>query len=142
MRLSEDEIRKLTLEAISQLGDKATPDSVKSVVEKSVAKLGALPTDTQKEIKDSGRIILTSFGINSPGIIAAITKTISEAKCDIRDMSQKIMDEFYTLIMVIDISTSPKDMREIQTELTNIGEELHVKIYVQHEDVFRQMHRI
>lgn len=142
MKLSEEDIRKLTLEAIKELGDSATPDLVKSVVEKSIEKISNQnPPEKNYEIS-SGRIILTSFGLNSPGIIARITTKLSEFKCDIRDLSQKIMDEFYTMIMVIDITNSPNDLKEIQESMKKIADELKVKIYIQHEDVFRFMHRI
>ncbi|MBN1301575.1 MAG: ACT domain-containing protein [Melioribacteraceae bacterium] len=142
MRISEDEIRKLTLEAIEELGGKATPDMVKMVVQKSVSKLGELPDEISSPNLTTGRIILTSFGINHPGIIAKITQTLSEAEIDIKDLSQKILDKFYTMIMIIDISNSPKNLKDIQEDMAKCAEELKIKIYLQHEDVFRYMHRI
>ena len=142
MKISEDEIRRITLEAVKELGDKATPDIVKSVVEKSIENFSKINKENIGTEITSGRIILTSFGLNSSGIIAQITKTLSDFKCDIRDLSQKIMDEFYTMIMVIDITNSPNDLKEIQEEMKKVAEELKVKIYIQHEDVFRFMHRI
>ena len=142
MKISEDEIRRITLEAVKELGDKATPDIVKSVVEKSIENFSKINKENIGTEITSGRIILTSFGLNSSGIIAQITKTLSDFKCDIRDLSQKIMDEFYTMIMVIDITNSPNDLKEIQEAMKKVAEELKVKIYIQHEDVFRFMHRI
>lgn len=142
MRISEEEIRKLTLRAIEELGNKATPDLVKEVVQKSVTKLGSIPDGYSEKDISTGRIILTSFGFNQPGIIAKITKTLSDAKIDIKDLSQKIMDEFYTMIMIIDISNSPKDLKELQNDMAKCAEELKIKIYLQHEDLFRYMHRI
>ena len=142
MKITEDEIRRITLEAVKELGDKATPDIVKSVVEKSIENFSKINKENIGTEITSGRIILTSFGLNSSGIIALITKTLSDFKCDIRDLSQKIMDEFYTMIMVIDITNSPNDLKEIQDAMKKVAEELKVKIYIQHEDVFRFMHRI
>lgn len=142
MKISEEEIRKITLEAIKELGDKANPETIKNIVEKSVEKFSTLQPENSEKVITSGRIILTSFGLNSPGIIAQITKILSEFKCDIRDLSQKIMDEFYTMIMVIDITNSPNDLRDIQEAMKKVAEDLKVKIYIQHEDVFRYMHRI
>jgi len=142
LKISEDEIRRITLEAVKELGDKATPDIVKSVVEKSIENFSKINKENIGTEITSGRIILTSFGLNSSGIIALITKTLSDFKCDIRDLSQKIMDEFYTMIMVIDITNSPNDLKEIQEAMKKVAEELKVKIYIQHEDVFRFMHRI
>jgi ACT domain-containing protein len=52
------------------------------------------------------------------------------------------MQEFYTMIMMIDISNSSKELKELQEELSAAADKLNVKIYLQHEDVFRFMHRI
>ena len=142
MSISEEEIRRLTLEAINELGEKATPDLVKQVVEKSVKSLGdQFPTRIESSI-ESGRVILTSYGLNKPGVIAAITRGIGEANCDIQDLSQKLMGEFFTMIMIIDISSSPKELKEIQEELNKIAGELNIKVNLQHEDIFRSMHRM
>jgi ACT domain-containing protein len=140
--LTEDTLRKLTLDAIKELGDQAATDQIKKVVEESIRKLDLVPDEVKKSDINSGRVILTSFGVNHPGIIYNITKLLSESECDIRDLSQKILDEFYTMIMFIDISNSPKELKEIQEEMNKVADSLKVKIYLQHEDVFRYMHRI
>ncbi len=143
MNLTEEEIRNIALKAINELGNKANADTVKAVVEKAVSTIDEnvkLPSGNLK--KTSGRVILTSFGMNHPGIVAKVTTALSNAKCDIRDMSQKIMDEFYTMIIIIDISNSPLELSEIQNELTKVADELKIKIYLQHEDLFRHMHRV
>jgi len=142
VKLSEDEIRTITYETIKELGNQATPEVVKEIIRKK------LETITHGELKfnendiTSGRVILTSFGLNKPGIVAAVTKALGESNCDIQDLTQKIMGDFFTMIIMIDISTSPKDLKEIQTEMSKVAEELKIKIYLQHEDVFRYMHRI
>lgn len=141
MKLTEDEIRKITLSAIEELGDKATPDNVKSIVKKAVESFDVSPGDIKMN-ESSGRAILTSFGINKPGIVSAITKAISQCQCDIYDLSQKIMGDFFTMIMVVDLTNSPSDLKTVQEELAKVAEELKIKIYLQHEDVFRYMHRI
>ncbi len=141
MKLTEDEIRKITLSAIEELGDKATPDNVKTIVKKAVESFDSSPSDIKMN-ESSGRAILTSFGINKPGIVASITKAISQCKCDIYDLSQKIMGDFFTMIMIVDLTNSPSDLKTVQEELAKVAEELKIKIYLQHEDVFRYMHRI
>lgn len=142
MRLTEEELRKITLSAIEELGDKATPENVKQVVSKAVEKYGTEENRTAQTTQDSGRIILTSFGMNKPGVVASITGAFSEANCDIQDISQKLMGEFFTMIMIIDITNSEKDLSGIQENMNKVAEELKIKIYLQHEDVFRNMHRI
>jgi ACT domain-containing protein len=142
LKLTEDTLRKLTLDAIKELGSKATSDQIKKAVEESIRKLDLVPDEQKVSDTNSGRVILTSFGVNHPGIIFNITKLLSEFECDIRDLSQKILDEFYTMIMIIDISNSPKELKEIQEELNKVAADMKIKIYLQHEDLFRYMHRI
>ena len=142
MRLTEEEIRKITLTAIEQLGEEATPEKVKKVVSQAVKQYEGKVDFTPKEDFTGGRIILTSFGLNHPGIVAGITKAFSDTNCDIQDISQKIMGDYYTMIMIVDITNSPKDLKEIQEEMNKIAVETKIKIYLQHEDLFRYMHRI
>ena len=142
MKLNEDDIRKITLNAINELGEKASPALVKKVVGKAVEDLKSVSPELPKGDTSSGRVILTAFGLNKPGVVAAITKSLGDSECDIHDLSQKLMDDFFTMIMVIDISNSPKDLKGIQDDMSTISEKLKIKIYLQHEDIFRNMHRI
>ena len=142
MRLTEEELRKITLSAISELGDNATPELVKKAVAKTVEKISGSVEALPKRDASSGRIILTSFGLNRTGVVSSISKTLSDANCDIQDITQKIMDDFFTMIMIVDISGSGKDITDLSKDLNLIADELKIKIYVQHEEIFRQMHRI
>ena len=83
-----------------------------------------------------------SAQLNHPGIVAGVTKALGESNCDIQDLTQKLIGDFFTMIMVIDITESPKDLKEIQEAMNKVAEELKIKIYLQHEDVFKFMHRI
>lgn len=143
MKISEEELRKITLTAINELGDKASPELVRNIVSSAVDKLGAeteLPKTESAVVVD--RAILTSFGLNRPGVIARITALLAEAGCDLRDVSQKIMDDFYTLIMIVDLGSSKYQLKELSEKLEKIASEMNVKIFLQHENLFRQMHRI
>lgn len=142
MKLTEDEIRKITFETINELGKDATPSEIKEAVRKKIESMADYDLKLKSGEITSGRVILTSFGLNKPGIVAAVTKALAESNCDIQDLSQRIMGDFFTMIMIIDISNSQKDLKEIQNEMAKVAEALKIKIYLQHEDVFRYMHRI
>lgn len=142
MKLTEEEIRKITLETINELGKDATPSEIKEAVQKKIELMSDYDLKLKSGEVSSGRVILTSFGLNKPGIVAAVTKALAESNCDIQDLSQRIMGDFFTMIMIIDISTSNKDLKEIQSEMAKVADQLKIKIYLQHEDVFRYMHRI
>jgi ACT domain-containing protein len=141
VKLTESDIRQIALQAINELGENANPEIVKEVVEKAV-KNAELISSPESENKSTGRVILTSFGLNHPGIVANVTKVLSEANCDISDLSQKLMGDFYTMIIMLDISNSPKDLTEIQNDLNQVAEKMKIKVYLQHEDLFRFMHRV
>lgn len=141
MRLSEDDIRRITLSAIDELGEKASPDTVRKVVQRSVAKFEFEGHKSDKEAS-SGRVILTAYGLNNPGIVSAITNALGKSNCDIQDISQKIMQEFFTMIMLVDITNCPRDLKELQDEMSTVASQLNIKIFIQHEDIFRFMHRI
>jgi len=143
VKISEEELRKITLTAINELGDKASPELVRNIVSSAVDKLGAeteLPKTENSVIVD--RAILTSFGLNRPGVIARISNLLADAGCDLRDVSQKIMDDFYTLIMIVDLASSKYQLKELSERLEKVASEMNVKIFLQHENLFRQMHRI
>ncbi len=142
MKFTEEDLRRITMIAINELGEKASPELVKKVVAKTVEGYGFERPISNGNDKSSGRVILTAYGLNKPGIIASLTKALGEAQCDIQDLSQKIMSDFFTVIMVIDISGSNKELRELQDVMNRISDEMKIKIFMQHEDVFRFMHRI
>jgi ACT domain-containing protein len=142
LKISEDEIRKITFETINELGSNTSPVEVKEAVRKKIELMAGENVKFSEAGTTSGRVILTSFGLNKPGVVAAVTKALSEYNCDIQDLSQKIMGDFFTMIMIIDITASNKDLKEVQDSLNIIAQELKIKIYLQHEDVFRYMHRI
>ncbi len=141
MTLSEEKLREIAITAINELGDKATPDVVRKVIEKSLEKIESPEMAVQNSVS-SGRVILTAFGLNHPGVVSSISKSLSDNNCDILDISQKIMQEFFTMIMMINITNSPKELKDIQDDMNQIAASLKIKIYLQHEDIFRSMHRI
>ncbi len=142
MKLKEEELRKITLDTIQELGTGATPEKVKEEVRRKIESSGGGDFIFKKGDVSSGRVILTSFGLNKPGIVAGVTKALGDSNCDIQDLTQKLMGDFFTMIMIIDISGSQKELKQIQEEMSKVADELKIKIYLQHEDVFRYMHRI
>ena len=88
------------------------------------------------------KVIVTVVGKDKVGIIAAVTAALADAGVNILDISQTIMQEFFTMIMVCDMSGSRLDLAGLKGELDRKGEEIGVKIIVQHEEVFQFMHRI
>ena len=87
------------------------------------------------------RIIITVVGQDRIGIIAGVTNVLAD-RINILDISQTIMQEFFTMILVADMTESTVELGELKERLAKKGEELGVQILAQHEDAFRYMHRI
>lgn len=88
------------------------------------------------------RAIVTVMGKDKVGIIAMVASTLSAHSVNILDISQTILADFFTMIMVVDIAKSTINLQELQNVLREKGEEIGVQINVQHEDIFKFMHRI
>lgn len=90
----------------------------------------------------SNRVVITVLGKNRPGIVAGITRILGDAQVDIRDITQSIIDDIFTMTMIADIAESTLDFSELQTELAQEGEKIGVNVQVQREDVFNFMYRL
>ncbi len=88
------------------------------------------------------RIIITVLGIDQIGIMAMISTALAEQDVNILDISQTILQGFFTMVMVADIAASPIDVGELKKLLQDKGKLLNLEITVQHEDIFQFMHRI
>lgn len=92
--------------------------------------------------RGSSRIVVTVVGKDKVGIIAGVANVLAEYNANILDISQTILQDFFTMIMIVDISQSTVDFSFLKDKLTAKGDEIGVKISAQHEDVFQFMHRI
>ncbi|MEA4893333.1 MAG: ACT domain-containing protein [Peptococcaceae bacterium] len=91
---------------------------------------------------EAKRVIVTVIGRDRVGIIAAVANTLAENQVNILDISQTILQDFFTMMMIVDISQSPIGIGQLQETLTKLGESIGMQIQAQHEDIFRYMHRI
>ncbi len=88
------------------------------------------------------RAIVSVFSKDRIGIIADVCVLVSSMQINILDLNQTIMDGFFTMVMLVDTSTSNKPFDEIQSALEAGSEKLGLSIRIQREDIFDAMHRI
>ena len=91
---------------------------------------------------DSTRVIVAAFGKNRPGVVAAITKILADLNCSIEDISQTIMQDFFSMIMVVNMKDCTMDFATLREQIQATESTLGMKVYVMHEDIFKYMHRI
>lgn len=90
----------------------------------------------------NNRAIVTVVGKDRVGIIAALSSILAEADANIVDISQTTLQEFFTMVMIADLRKCTMDLAELQDRLAHKGEELGLKVTVQHEKIFDYMHRV
>ena len=89
------------------------------------------------------RAVITVVGKDSVGIIAKVCTFLAENQINILDISQTIVQGFFHMMMVVDLSGITVDFSEIADGLTRLGEEqIGVKAQIQREEIFDNMHRI
>ena len=88
------------------------------------------------------RAIITVVGKDRVGIIAGVSNLLADANVNILDISQTILQEYFTMIMLVDLTNMNTTLEELKNKLNQKGDELGVSIKLQHEDIFRAMHRI
>lgn len=93
-------------------------------------------------MEEGNRLIITVLGHDRVGIIYGISGVLANADVNILDISQTILQGFFTMVMVVDFSQSKADLAQLKQLLEEKGRELGLQVTVQHEDIFRYMHRI
>ena len=88
------------------------------------------------------KAIVTVLGKDKVGIIADVAIIMKEYGVNICDISQTLMQEYFTMIMLVDLARSTVDFATLQKELAARGMEIGVDIRVQHQDLFDAMHKI
>jgi ACT domain-containing protein len=88
------------------------------------------------------RAILTIIGSDRVGIIAGIANALADANVNILDISQSVIREYFTMIMMVDVSGSTLSFEALKHALAERGDQLGVKVEIQREEIFQAMHRI
>ncbi|MBE7006182.1 MAG: ACT domain-containing protein [Ruminococcaceae bacterium] len=88
------------------------------------------------------RVIVTVYGLDRVGIIYGVCKLLAEANVNILDISQTVMQEFFTMTMLADMSGATKELVKLREQLNELGKEIGVTIRIQSEDIFTAMHTV
>jgi len=88
------------------------------------------------------KVIITVVGKDTVGIIARVCTYLAEHHVNILDISQTIVQEFFNMMMIVDMEKATGSFEEVSMELEKVGEEIGVTIKCQREEIFTKMHRI
>lgn len=88
------------------------------------------------------KAVLTVIGSDKVGIIASVSKILAEANVNILDISQTIMQNIFTMIMLVDISNAKVAFDQLAGEISALGTSMDLVMQLQHEAIFDSMHQI
>ncbi|MDF2486015.1 MAG: hypothetical protein K0R46_2183 [Herbinix sp.] len=88
------------------------------------------------------RTVITVVGKDTVGIIAKVCTYLASNTINILDISQTIVQDYFNMMMIVDMTGASKDFEDISDELELLGTEIGVIIKTQREDIFDKMHRI
>lgn len=88
------------------------------------------------------KTVITVVGKDTVGIIARICTYLANNHVNILDISQTIVQDFFNMMMIVDMDHATKPFGEVADELEQLGDEIGVKVKCQREEIFTKMHRI
>lgn len=96
----------------------------------------------REEVKRPDKTIITVVGKDTVGIIAKVCTYLAENHVNILDISQTIVDDYFNMMMIADMSKAVKSVSEVSDDLEKLGEEIGVIVKCQREEIFNSMHRL
>jgi len=88
------------------------------------------------------KAIVTVVGKDRVGIIAGVCVKLAEYNVNVLDISQTVMQGYFTMMMATDVSQANIPLAELATRMEAAGKEMGLSIRIQREDIFEAMHRI
>ena len=90
----------------------------------------------------SSRLVVSVFGVDHPGIVAAVAQILADSECSIIDINQTVVRGKFAMVIIADAARAKQSVTELKEHFRAAGDRLGVRIYAQREDLFNAMHRI
>lgn len=133
-----------------ELGDSIHPDKLSAMSSKIIDRLSVSVNPDElvllrmisDEKTDKEMAVVSVIGQDSVGIVAEVTRVLADSSANIEGMNQAIVSGYFALILTIDVSAMTVTLEKLQEQMNRIAESKNLKIYIQHENIFRSMNRI
>ena len=161
-RVSEDTVQiaaRVTEQILLRLG-KSDAHVVEKVASEVLAALGSGPptTDSAPGLPPSAdycsmyletersrsrrKVVITSTGRNQKGVVAKLTAILAELGGDILDISQTLVGDYFTMLLIVDIAEMQVDFAQLKSALSQAADAMGIHIMLMHEDLVRSLHRV
>ena len=88
------------------------------------------------------KAIVTVVGKDAVGIIASVCVELAAHNVNVLDISQTVMQGYFTMMMAVDVSACNVPLAELAKVMDEKGKEMNLSIRLQREDIFEAMHRV
>ena len=88
------------------------------------------------------KCVITVVGKDTVGIIAKVCTYLAETNINVLDISQTIVDGYFNMMAIVDVTKSSKEIATVAEELEDLGLAIGVTIHCQREEIFEKMHRL
>lgn len=88
------------------------------------------------------KAVITVIGKDKIGIISEITAVLAGENANILDISQTILQDYFTMIMIVELEKMDIHFMELKEKLEIAGKKIGMSVKIQHEDIFNAMHKI
>lgn len=88
------------------------------------------------------KAFVSVLGKDKVGIIHEVTSVLSKNNVNILDINQTLIEDYFTMVMLVDLSKIQLEFKDLKTKLENKAAEIDVSIKVQREDIFNSMYKI
>ncbi len=88
------------------------------------------------------KAVITVIGKDRVGILSPVSACCTEVNANILDVSQTIMEEYFVMVMMVEVAELKCSFVEFSDKLTQLQPQLGMNINIMHEDIFNSMHRI
>jgi len=151
-------VQQVARRVVARLGQ-ASPEVMEAVIAEVVGALSGVPDTSaltevgpgidycalcleQERARTRRRAVLTTTGRNQKGIVARVTAKIAELGGDILDISQTLVGDYFTMIIVVDTASLGLPFADFKGQLENEVREMGLSCMMMHEDVVSSLHRI
>ena len=88
------------------------------------------------------KALISVTGLDTTGIIARVATKLADLNINILDITQTILDGYFTMMMVVDLDGARMEFADIDRELQSVRDELRMTIHMQRMDIFDAMHKV
>ena len=88
------------------------------------------------------KAIVKVIGKDRVGIIAAVCNQLAQYNINVLDISQTVMQDYFTMMMVVDVSAANQPLAQISLQMEEMGKQSNLSVRLQREDIFQAMHRV